>query len=261
MVVLVRLSMLPAASGGAPNGRLRQCAISDDDCSLRPIEGTSATVVTPEWGTPSDIAVLVLTTLGDAVIDLNVPFNQQSFEFDCWYASLRMLVKFRDGVNAEPNGHPVAELAGMARQSERTGVREDTVRQQINPATYTVRKQLQLIPSRGLKQDEFDDLAGFNGLVAPKLPPRDVNAKTGGWTADQLESLLRLHGPLWCALGYGHIVVLKGINAHGQAVVHDPQGNANTPYDIPNFNNLLTWRQNSVMFLPNVPNADAINPR
>ncbi len=194
------------------------------------------------------------------MIDLNVPFVKQSFEFDCWYASLRMLVKFRYGAGAEPNGHPVAELAGMTQQSKRTDVRAQAVRQGIDPVTYTVRKKLALVPSRGLKSEEFDDLAGYNGLVAPKLPMRDTGTNTGGWTSDQLESLLRLHGPLWCAFGYGHITVLKGIDAQGRAIVHDPQGNADTPYPLDNFNNLLTWQPNCVMFLPDVPNQAAINP-
>jgi hypothetical protein len=194
------------------------------------------------------------------VIDLNVPFIKQSFEFDCWYASLRMLVKFREGATAEPAGHPTAELAGMTRQSERTGIREEAKREKVNPGSYAVRSKLTPLPSRGLNEVEFDELAGYNGLTAPVLPPRDTQAKTGGWTSDQLESLLRIHGPLWCAFGYGHIAVLKGVDAQGQAIVHDPQGKADTPYPIANFNNLLTWRPNCVMFLPGLPNQEAINP-
>jgi hypothetical protein len=194
------------------------------------------------------------------VIDLKVPFIKQSFEFDCWYASLRMLVKFRDGDDAEPVAHPDAELEGMTRQSERTAIREDAKRQGLNPAAYAVRSKLNPLPSRGLKEAEFTQLAGYNGLVAPMLPPRDTQAKTGGWTSGQLESLLRIHGPLWCAFGYGHIVVLKGIDDKGRAIVHDPQGKADTPYPLDNFNNLLTWQPNCVMYLPAVPNQAAYDP-
>ncbi|WP_216901694.1 papain-like cysteine protease family protein [Nocardia alni] len=186
------------------------------------------------------------------MIDLNLPFIPQSFEFDCWYAALRMLVKFRDPA-AEPVAHPTAELEGMRAQSQRTGVREEAIRQGDHPASYWVRKQL--APNRGLKQEEFQELAGYNGLVSPKLPPNPP-----GWTSDQLESLMRIHGPLWCAFGYGHIVVIKGINAAGQAIIHDPQGNANTLYPIANVNNLMVWEPNAIMFLPDVPNQNAIDP-
>lgn len=188
---------------------------------------------------------------------VNVPFIAQSFEFDCWYASLRMLVKFRWGPLAEPVGHPTASAKGMARQSVRTGIREQATRQGISPGSYGVRRELQLHPSRGLKLHEFQQLAGHNGLVAPMLPPRYHQATgAGGFTINQLESLLRIHGPLWCAWGYGHIVVAKGVNG-GDVLVHDPQGNANTPYPIANFNNLLTWGPNCVMFLPSIPNPAA----
>lgn len=194
------------------------------------------------------------------MIDLNVTFIKQSFEFDCWYASLRMLVKFRDGANAEPVAHPTAELAGMTQQSKRTAIREEAKRSGDHPMSYGVRKQVERHPKRGLNKDEFAGLAGYNGLAVPLMPPRDTNARTGGFTSDQLESLLRIHGPLWCALGYGHIVVLKGIDAQGRAVVHDPQGKADTLHAIGDFNNQLAWDVDCVMFLPAVPNAEAFNP-
>ncbi|MGH3850252.1 MAG: papain-like cysteine protease family protein, partial [Pseudonocardiaceae bacterium] len=157
-------------------------------------------------------------------------------------------------------GHPTAEVEGVTRQSERTEIREDAKRQGAHPGSYGVRQKLKPFPSRGLKQDEFDQLAGHNGLTAPLLPPRDTKAATGGWTSAQLESLMRIHGPLWCAFGYGHIVVLKGIDDQGQAIVHDPQGKPDTPYPMGNFNNLLTWQPNGVMYLPAVPNQAAYDP-
>ncbi len=197
---------------------------------------------------------------GGVVIDLEVPFLKQSYEFDCWFASLRMLVKFRDGANAEPVGHPTAELEGVTRQSKRTAVREKGKSEGLDPRSYAVRSKLELDPSRGLNADEFTQLAGYNGLAAPLLPPRDTRAATGGWTSDQLESLLRIHGPLWCAFGYGHIAVLKGIDTQGNAIVHDPQGKPDTPYSMNNFNRLLTWQPNSIMYLPDVPNKAAYDP-
>jgi hypothetical protein len=200
---------------------------------------------------------------GGEMFDLNVQFVRQTFEFDCWYASLRMLVKYRRGLNAEPVGHPEAELQGMLRDSQRTVVKEDARRQGIAVGSYGVRRQLQQRPPRGLAQAEFQELAGYNGLVAPNLPPPYVPPPdgavggTGGFTSNQLESLMRIHGPLWCAFGYGHIVVAKGVDAQGDVLVHDPQAAANTVYPIANFNRLLTWQPNCVMFLPAIPNARA----
>jgi len=112
------------------------------------------------------------------MIDLNVPFIPQSFEFDCWFASLRMLVKFRDPA-AEPVAHPTAEWEGMRRQSQRTGVREQAVREGEHPGRYEVRKLLQT--NRGLKEEEFAALAGYNGLVSPKLPPNPPGLPAISW--------------------------------------------------------------------------------
>ena len=181
---------------------------------------------------------------------LNVPYLPQNFEFDCWYASLRMLVKYRHGPHVEPIGHPTAELEGMMRDSARSFIKENAIRNGLHPASYGIRKQLSAIAPRGLKQAEFTELAAYNGLVAPMLPtPYQSQTQTGGFSVWQLESLMRVHGPLWCAFGYGHIVVAKGIDMHDNVMVHDPQGQADELYPIQNFNSLLTWQPNCVMFL------------
>lgn len=194
------------------------------------------------------------------MVHLNVPFLQQSFEFDCWYASLRMLVKFRCGGNAEPLGYEPAETAGMMRQTLRDDIRRQAVSQGFHPAAYPVRKALSNHPPRGLNAVEFVSFAQRNGLVAPMLPPPFVPALgTGGWTVDRLETLLRIHGPFWCAFGYGHIVVLKGVDMHGNLLIHDPQAAAgDSPYTIQQFNTLLCWNEaKCMMFLPPVPNVAA----
>ncbi len=195
------------------------------------------------------------------MFDLAVPFIRQTAGFDCWYAALRMLVKFRHGPTAEPLGHPTAEYEGMIRQSAREAIKDQGPRGTGALSDRQVMEQLKLSPSRGLSQAEFDELAGYNGLAAPILPPYDGIAKTGGWTTARLEALLRVHGPLWCALGYRHIVVIKGIDAQDQVLVHDPQNDhPDEPYPVRNINNLLTWTANCVMYLPAIPNSAAVNP-
>jgi len=185
--------------------------------------------------------------------DLNVPYIAQNFEFDCWYASLRMIVKFRNGPGAEPMGYETAELAGMTAQSARDSKRIELVQSGLQSGSYGYRKELAKIPRRGLNANEFIPMAQRNGLVAPMMPGG------GGFTYNQYDGLLSVHGPLWCAVGYGHIVVLKG-TVLGGLLVHDPQGGANQPYPVANFNNLIAWdTPNSIMFLPGVPNAGAFN--
>jgi len=69
---------------------------------------------------------------------------------------------------------------------------------------------------------EFITLASVEHLV--KVP----NQQT--WTTDDLESLLRASGPIWCAgywptSGSGHVVVLTGAG-NGTVTYNDPAGRA-----------------------------------
>jgi hypothetical protein len=139
--------------------------------------------------------------------DLNVPYIAQNFEFDCWYASLRMIVKFRNGPGAEPMGYETAELAGMTAQSSRDAKRVELVQSGMQPGSYGYRKELAKVPRRGLNANEFIPMAQRNGLVAPMMPGG------GGFTYNQYDGLLSVHGPLWCAVGYGHIVVAERYGA------------------------------------------------
>jgi len=189
------------------------------------------------------------------MVDLNVQHIAQNFEFDCWYAALRMIVKFRYGANAEPVGLEVAEVSGMERQSLRDAMRRDMQQRGESPGAYANRRELGRVPPIGLRPDQFILLAQRNGLVSPLLPPSPAHG--GGFTYNQLETLLQLHGPLWCAFGYGHIVVLKGA-VMSTLLIHDPQGGANHAHTIAEFNNLLAWdTPDCIMFLPGTPNANA----
>src|SRR5579864_8197912 len=126
------------------------------------------------------------------MVDLNVVYIAQQYDFDCWYAALRMLVKFRVGPTAEPIGFEIAETEGMTQQSLRDNFRRQAVAQGLNPRAGAVQ-----YPPRGLNANEFVPFARRNGLVSPMLPPfYEDQTKTGGWTLPVLETLLRMHGPL-----------------------------------------------------------------
>ncbi len=190
------------------------------------------------------------------MFNLNVPYIRQSYEFDCWLAALRMVVKFRRGANAEPAVHPAAQ-AGQARQSLRDSIRQQAVADGLTPGSYDFRARLKPFPPRGLNLNEFQAMAGLNGLVSPLMPESYKSNQAAGWTSARLETLMRLHGPLWCAFGYGHIVVLKGVDANGDLLIHNPQGGPDEAYPIANFNNLLDWGPFCLMYMPAAPNAAA----
>lgn len=73
--------------------------------------------------------------------------------------------------------------------------------------------------NQGITQSSFAQLAANEGLKGVLNPAGDL-------TSQQLEVLLRNHGPIWCAghwYGFGHVVVLTGVD--GDTVfINDPDG-------------------------------------
>ena|SRR5579864_4469885 len=94
------------------------------------------------------------------MVDLNVDYIAQQYDFDCWYAALRMLVKFRVGPTAEPIGYEIAETEGMTQQSLRDNFRCQAVAHGLNARAGTVQ-----YPPRGLNANEFVPSAQRTGLV------------------------------------------------------------------------------------------------
>lgn len=190
------------------------------------------------------------------MIELEVPYVEQSHDYDCWLAALTMVARYRRG-DAVPFGHPAVLSAGEERHRERQEVERlhDLPPDDPNKITDLERRtRLKALPWRGLNENEYVQLAEFNRLAAPPLPDRDRLAKTGGWTSAQLESLLNEHGPLWCATSgagqYGHVVVVTGVNDRGQVIVHDPRAGENLPWELTRFNDWVTWTTHCVMHLP-----------
>ncbi len=181
------------------------------------------------------------------MIDLVVPYVEQESISECWHASLQMVVEFHRGPGAAFTGHPRVRLAGVERNAQRLAVAEQEERGEISPLQE--RDQLAALPLRGLDDDEFAELAALNDLVAPPLPARGT--ASSAW----VEGLLRAHGPLWCAITYrpgaprGHIVVLRGVDATGSVVLHDPQHGPDLTWGIGVFNERLLWKPNCLMHL------------
>jgi ABC-type bacteriocin/lantibiotic exporter with double-glycine peptidase domain len=72
-------------------------------------------------------------------------------------------------------------------------------------------------PNQGIGLADFVSLAQAEGLKSVLTP-------AGKLTAQQLEVLLRNHGPIWCAGkwdGVGHIVVLTGVD-NQTVYINDP---------------------------------------
>ncbi|WP_232664460.1 papain-like cysteine protease family protein [Pseudonocardia sp. TRM90224] len=172
-------------------------------------------------------------------VNLKVPFIQQNGSFDCWHASLRMLFAFRDGPDGDVPGYPKVLEAGQRREAERKQVGVSGLDE------IGRRWALKKLPPMGLPASEFATLAKLNGLAPVDLPDRDV-----GFTSDQVADLVTAHGPLWCALGYFHVVVIKGVDAEGHILVHDPQGGPDKPYTVQGFNQNFAWTKNAIMYLP-----------
>ncbi|WP_410616569.1 papain-like cysteine protease family protein [Amycolatopsis sp. lyj-109] len=178
------------------------------------------------------------------MIDIPVTYIAQPDEHLCWYTALQMIVEYRRGAEAAVVGHPAALTQGAAQSLVRAGIRA----QQVQIGISATRKALSRQPPRGLEDGETAEMAQLNGM-------REAATPAGGWTAASLEQALRDHGPLWCAIQHDlaatqHVVVVKGVNAAGQVVLHDPQFGPNLPWEVPNFTKRLLTLPNSVLYLP-----------
>lgn len=114
---------------------------------------------------------------------LSVPHIPQERDYSCWHASARMLYAFKKSACI----HPLPKIWARAN-------------------------------FQGIFAHEFIDLARAVGLRT--LP--QVNQSLGWQFLD--ESLGR-YGPLWAAgqwNGYGHIIVITGVDVGGRVFVNDP---------------------------------------
>lgn len=180
---------------------------------------------------------------------LQVTYIAQTGDYDCWHAALRMVYKFRHGQQAEPPGHG-ALVQGQQRDQERRNVRL-----QFPNSAYLQRKALRDLPPRGLNMDEFEEMAGQNQLAAPLFLQSFKELRDqGGLSAQRVEELLNLHGPLWCARviggGYPHVVVVIGVNDRGEIVFHDPQVGASLTQSVEMFNKDMAWGPFCLLYMP-----------
>ena len=102
------------------------------------------------------------------------------------------------------------------------------------------------VPNKGLPVNEFIRLAEAEGLKPILTPQNDL-------TTQQLETMLRTCGPIWCAGawdGVGHVVVLTGID--GQTVyINDPSPYKKARQETLAWFNQKRWRfPKCMMFMP-----------
>lgn len=177
------------------------------------------------------------------MIDLPVNYIEQPENHLCWYTALKMIVEYRHGAGAEFVGHPVALEAGAAQARKRAEIQAGEAQNGVSATRTALRNE----PLRGLRDDETADLARFNGMQEPATP-------AGGWTSASIEQALRDHGPLWCGIQHSgastmHVVVVKGVNAAGKVLLHDPQNGPNLPWEVANFTKRLLGLPNTILYL------------
>lgn len=200
------------------------------------------------------------------MIELRVPGRQQTSQMSCWWASMAMVLEYygRDysypwqfnGQFRRPWNRPHEGLPDMVYGNLDAELARD-------PGLHDAAASFYLEPyewyERGLPQsraafERLRDISGFRGFDRPAF---------GAWTADDVESRLRAHGPYvffgsWN--GFAHAIVTVGLiqDASGPAVVTiDPIRGFASSEPLASFNrrmanNLAGWNFDSLnpMYLP-----------
>jgi hypothetical protein len=157
-----------------------------------------------------------------------------------------MITKWKNGVHTEPAGTQTDWLLRMchigqngynfSRQQALNGIpipdEIDNHHAQVKAAKAVKEwsKKQKLISN----DQKFKPFSGKPGLTISLLPSilseNRLRAVLGtcplpelGDTAGAIEQMLRDHGPLYCLVGWGHVVVVVGITADNKLEVHDPQ--------------------------------------
>ncbi len=173
---------------------------------------------------------------------------QQMTQYDCWHASLRMMTKWKNGVNSEPSGTQTTWLYLKCRDaqagfdvSKQNALNRIAAPDEIDHhhAGIGAKKRVgewsknqKLISN----QRSFKPFTERPGLTLPLLPAilsenklRAVRGKSIiqelEGTPAAIEQMLRDHGPLYCLVDFGHVVVVTGINGDTLDVC-DPLQNA-----------------------------------
>lgn len=158
---------------------------------------------------------------------------RQLSRYDCWHASLRMVLKWKHGLAAEPAGtHTTWLYAECMRGEAGYTYNVNLALQGIANPTGLDRKNAALNAKTAVERwARTRRIAGYRpfqdatrpGLTISLLPmilgENGLRAVRGasiveelGATPVDVDNMLTAHGPLYCLVSFGHVVVVTGIN-------------------------------------------------
>jgi hypothetical protein len=171
----------------------------------------------------------------------------QITQYDCWRASLRMMCKWKNGGASEPSGTHTEWLYRKCREAQNGYNAERDRNLPPNPTKRDYREantvaagRVQAWSQRVELQSNGAAYSPFNsrpGLTLALLPT--ILAENKLWAVKgnmcirpelrdvrDVEGLLRAHGPLYCLVDYGHVVIVVGVvdgEEDAELQILDPQ--------------------------------------
>ena len=148
------------------------------------------------------------------MIKLSVPLAAQSKNNTCWHASAWMIWRYHQNLTGR-----------------------------VGPMN-TLR--LKWMNNNAIHPKEFIKLAGKVGLI-------NSNGNSGNHSSDNLESILKTRGPIWCAgywYGLGHVIVLTGVDKNN-VFLNDPDGGKRKTGSLTWFNEKLASQFQGCMMVKN----------
>lgn len=168
----------------------------------------------------------------------------QVTQYDCWHASLTMMRRWRYGATAQPGGTRTNWLYSRCREAQNgyDATKARILANKANPDDvdrYRAGQQAAGVVANWSSARTLDSSTGpyspFTnkpGLTLALLPTifaeNRLRAVRGACVHKELksnsaavEAMLRAHGPLYCLVDFGHVVVVIGV--HGDMLtVCDP---------------------------------------
>jgi len=188
------------------------------------------------------------------IVSPSVPYIPQITQYDCWHASLRMICKWRYTDQSEPVGTHTAWLYTKCREAQSrfntlTAQHLSTIKDpdEINKhhANVYAKKNVtkwsieQALLANSKKFKPFSE--GRPGLTRSLLPtilaenklravlgPACISPEMAA-TSAAVEEMLSSHGPLYCLVNFGHVVVIVGVDGDKLHVCDPLFGKGPTP--------------------------------
>ena len=195
-------------------------------------------------------------------IELHVPGRVQTSQMSCWWACMAMILEYygRDytypwhfrGQFATPWNRPDDGFPDRAFDSLDTEMARDPTLASSRASSYLEPYEWyeRGLPAHRGAFERLREISGFRGFDRPAF---------GHWTAADVESRLRSHGPYvffgsWN--GFPHAILTVGLIAHAagaEVVTIDPIRGFATPEPLAEFNHRMVNRMSSANF-------DSLNP-